>query len=324
VSIAVVIALVILADGGLRLAARSFPPSDDWNNWEATNKVEAMHALAKRGGADVVLVGSSMVNAAGDPALMTRVIASGRPVFNAALNGAGLEVLDFWTGVAAKILRPRVVVIGLSSRELNDLASEPVRMEKTMASSEEGRRVAPDRSLKDRIYGLASDVSALVRYRYVLRDPRSVSRTDPGRIRGAVGPLGVLAALKAFQSHPYSITPRFRGLVVHQTIVPYSAGRKQIDLLAHIVKTLTEMHIRVVIVKMPVSADLPPLHEHGAADYRAFETVLGDFVRTHPAVRFIDMASRITTTAEFRDPYHLNAKGREDWSRAVAQILRNR
>jgi len=281
-----------------------------------------MHVLARRGGADVAFVGSSMVNAAADPVAITRALAGRRPAFNAALNGAGLEAMDFWTlHVVVPLLHPRVVVIGVSSREFNDLASEPARFATTMFKSSAARSLSGTASMKERLYDWAGKVSALVRYREVLRDPLGASG---GRARKAlaVSPLGVLASLRVFLRGTYAIPDSFRGRVVHQTIVPFAIRGRQVAVLSHLVRTLAADHIVPVIVKMPMSHDVIALHEHGAVDFAAYESALGRFVAAHPAARFIDMAAEFSSTDEFHDPFHLNSRGRHRFSTIIAQQLK--
>ena len=118
--------MVVLVLGGSELAVRAvsskLQPPLLWVNREAQNKAVAMDALRRsKGGASVVFVGSSMTNAAADPALATRLLGVKRPAFNAALDGADLRALEFWTlRVVVPKLRPRAVVIGVSSREFNE------------------------------------------------------------------------------------------------------------------------------------------------------------------------------------------------------------
>ena len=317
----VAVALIVAADLLVRAISPSFPPTDQWNNWEATNKVLAMKALGTRGGADIAFVGSSMMNAAADPALITRAIGSRRPAFNAALNGAGIEALDFWVlHEVVPLLHPRMVVIGVSSRELNDRASEPARFWRTMMRSPAAKAIEPS-TIKDRLFTWAGDISAIVRYRNVLRDPIAAAKS-PGAKSTAVDALGTLHAIKTFVAGTYAITPAFLGRVVHQTITPYSTGGRQVTVLAHLVRSLAQLHIIPVVVKMPMSPDALPLHQHGAADYYAYEAALKRFVEQHPSVREVDMAALFSSTGEFRDPFHLNARGRLKFSTLLAGHLR--
>ncbi len=298
--------VLVLAEIALRVAAPKLGPLNTWNDWEATRKVEVMDALAAKGGASVVFVGSSMTNAALDPLLYSQLSGAPRPAFNAALNGAGTRLFDLWTlRVVVPRLRPKVVVVGLSSRELNDLGSSSEHAYESVRGSPGGRSVATDLSPTEWILR-AGDQSYLVRYRQRLRSPSTLFDTPPGAGRASVGPLGQLAALRIF-NRPQYLTEDFHKNVVPRTLARYSVGGRALSSLRHMVEELTAAKIRVVLVEMPVTQDAIDAHPRGADDYRLFEQILGTFASR---TQVIDAHAWFEGTAEFADPFHLNSKGR--------------
>ena len=313
VPIVAALVVLLLAEIGLRVASPKLGPLNAWNDWEVTRKVEAIDALAAKGGASVVFVGSSMVNAAADPVLYSELSGAKRPAFNAALNGAGTRLFDLWTmHVVVPRLHPKVVVVGLSSRELNDLGSSSEQAYQSVRGSPGGRSVAPDLSPTEWILR-AGDQSYLVRYRQRLRSPSTLFDIPPGAGRNSVGRLGTLAALRIF-TRPQYLTEDFHKNVVPRTLARFAVGGRALDALRHLVDELTAARIRVVLVKMPVTQDAIDAHPHGAEDYRRFEQILATFASQ---TQVIDADAWFDGTAEFADPFHLNSKGRERFTRQL-------
>jgi hypothetical protein len=82
------------------------------------------------------------------------------------------------------------------------------------------------------------------------------------------------------------------------------------------------MGIRVVLVEMPVSADIYDFHPRGAADYQDFERALAGVVAdTH--VDFINMTPSFASFDSFTDPFHVNSIGRERFTRLLADAVRS-
>ncbi|MGH2726758.1 MAG: hypothetical protein ACRDKS_07250, partial [Actinomycetota bacterium] len=317
----IIVALIVLAaaERTLRATASSLAPLNSWNDWEATNKVERMDALAARGGASVVFVGSSMVNAAADPALFSRLLGVKRPAFNAALNGASARLIDLWTlDVVVPRLRPKVVVIGLSSRELNDNGFASARIFRAVRRSPGGRSIAGDLSPTERIQSIGERALYLVRYRTRLRHPSTLTADPEVKRPATVGPLGVLDALRIFDHATYRVPERFRDEVFPQSLDGFVMGGKEFDALGHLVSTLITQKIRVVLVEMPVTDDTIAAHPQGANDYRRFEDVVGIFARS---TQLVDADAWFPGTSDFADPMHLNGTGREEFTRRLAALM---
>src|SRR5437879_5105086 len=97
------------AEIALRLTSSKLRPLTEWRSWEMQHKVAAMDEVAREGGASVVAIGSSMINAAVDPDRLSLQLRRSRPAFNAGLNGAGIRLLELWTlKVVVPTLRPDV------------------------------------------------------------------------------------------------------------------------------------------------------------------------------------------------------------------------
>lgn len=323
VPVALVVALLVVLAGEVttRAVASRLDPPLRWQNWETQNKVDRIDALAARGGASVVFVGSSMVNAAVDPDAFDRVEPRDRPSFNAAINGADARLVEPWLlDVVVPRLRPQTVVIGVSSRDLNDHASH--RQFDLFRTSDEGRWVMRHRSLPDRLERAAERWSYLVRYRDDLRRPRRIAgQHDPLREVARIGPLGQLRALDIYAHADYAVTPRFVREARSDALRDYSIGGAQTAALRRTVTGLRARGVRVVLLEMPVTQDAIALHPRGAADYERFTTRLRE-VAGATGAEIVDLTGAFGSTRFFFDPFHLNGSGRAAFTVALGTRLR--
>jgi hypothetical protein len=323
-SVVVAILVVALAEVGLRIAAPHIPEPLTWDNWQTQNKSEAMQRLSADGGASVVSVGSSMVISGFDPDLFTRLLrridpTERRPAFNAALAGSNIHLTELWTlDVVVPRLRPKIVVIGMNSAEFNRNGVE--LFENLFVDSPAWRKVSGDGSAFQKIKDDFSDWSYLVRYRQVLRNPTGFFRVSLDRVRGEVSRTGVTADIKRFQSAPYGIRPSLRKLAA-DIFHDYEVGPARVEALGRLVDTLNAKGITVVLVRMPITKDEIPFHPHGAADYAEFERIFDAFVAQHPDAHYLNAMPFFPSTEWFRDPHHLNLKGKEKLTRLIAEFV---
>jgi hypothetical protein len=213
-------------------------------------------------------------------------------------------------------------VIGISSRELNDGGIASAHAFDAVRHSPAGRRVAADRSIRERLYAYAETASALVRYRDALRNPSKLFREDVQEQRAAVGALGELRALRIFADANYAVTARFRDDVVPRSLENFRLGGETAGALRHLVDTLIAGDIRVVLVEMPITKDAIDFHPKGAADYRSFADALARFAAARPRVTFLRAIDSFPATDDYFDPFHLNGRGMTRFTRLLADALR--
>jgi hypothetical protein len=318
------IIFVLLAELAVRAAAPRIRDPLLWPDWEAQNKVAAMDALGASGGASVVFVGSSMVNAGFNPELATTLLKAKRPAFNAALNGSDMRTTDLWTTkVVVPRLHPKVVVVGFNSGELNDHWQEAQGLYARMLQSTYGKRIAGKGGVLARLDAWSVDHSYLMRYRSVLRSPVDafVGHDRAQDVQG-VDPLGRFIALTNFQKRAYSPGLSRQLGIWDEVFRNYRPGGLQFAALDDLVKNLTAQGIRVVLVRMPVTKDIVPLHPRGQADRLRFTSVLAHFVATHP-VTFIDAEHAIgASPGLFVDPVHLNVVGQRRTTALVIDAVK--
>lgn len=322
-SLLIAAAALVVAELGVRAASGSLPQPLRWQDWEAQNKVTAMEALSARGGASVAFVGSSMMNAAIDPVAFASGARLDRPAFDAALNGADVRTLEAWTlGVVVPLLRPRVVVIGLSSRELNDRGRNQQQQYDLFLRSPDGRRAAGEEGPADTVRRWAERASYLIRYRTVLRRPFDGSPGGGSAPGAEVDAFGTLRGIVRFAAPRYIVGADFRRRTTDQVLNDFSIGGVQSAALARLLNGLERRGITPVVVTMPVSADAIAMHPRGAPDYQRALTALRDFLRAR-SVHTIDLADAFPGTTLFSDPFHLTARGRQRFTDLVATDARS-
>src|SRR3546814_16175621 len=91
------LAVLVVAEVGVRLVEDRLPPPPDWYTPEYGVKERQLRDLAAEGGASVALLGSSVIDVAVDPAGLDGPVTADRPAYNAGLIGANLAMVDLWS-----------------------------------------------------------------------------------------------------------------------------------------------------------------------------------------------------------------------------------
>ena len=311
------LALLLAAELALRAA---FPRLGlrDWPNWEFENKVRAMDRLARRGGASVITVGSSMVQAAVDPHLLSALLARERPAFNAALNGATARTLELWTRhIVVPRLRPDMVMFGFNSIEMNDNSLVAQRIFDQFRTSRPWRRLRDEGSIFRRAIFRLESASYLVRFRRYVRKS-AWSGAKRGKL-AEVSELGYLRGVGVFEWRSYGIREHQRK-IWGEALQDFRAGGHEFEALGGLIRALRDANIPVLLVRMPISEDWIPLHPKGDQDYRAFERKLQAFVGSND-VRFVDLMPGFTSLDDFVDPVHLSPAGKRRFTTELVQHI---
>ncbi len=337
-----IVALITLAAGEVvvRALAPHLPELLEWRDWECHHKAKVLLRLADQGGASVVFVGSSVSNAAFDPAQATEIQGLPRPAFNASLNAATMRTLELWTrDLILPRLRPTHLILGVFSGDMNDNSLVGSAGFEMFRSSIGWRRVRPGASAAQRLLVAAEKHSFLVRYRHFIREPgawgihRSVldrwrllrgnlrSRFSKQRgVKAGCTPLGDLERLSIFRGVPYG-PPRERMLASWRRIVhEYDAGGAELQALNRLVDSVTRAGVEALVVRMPVTPDWVPFHPNGGADFDRFVRTLEGFAADR-RVRYLDLSKEFGSLDEFVDALHLNDVGRKRFTSIVCAEL---
>ena len=346
VFVAAGVGLLVAAELTVRAFAPRVAPLLEWRDWECQHKAEAIEGLGRRGGASVVAVGSSTMNAAFDAQQSTDILRLDRPAFNAALNAATFRTLELWLlGFVIPKLQPDLIVLGLDSFQFSDNNLVGERGFKMFRSSMAWRHRRADASAFQRLLRWAEEHSFLVRYRHFFREPgrwgmkpppfttrvrrfvkefRGSFARDRGK-RAAVSPLGMLEALSLFGRTPYETvrTDRMREAWV-RFVKDYRIGSSELDALGRIVDAIRAADVALLLVLMPATQDWVDFHPRGAQDFDAFKVAVAGFVAERDAP-FLDARSGFTSLDEYADALHCNPVGRERFtgilSATVADLL---
>ncbi len=295
------IAVLVLSELAARVLAGGLP-NPDWNFAQTDRKVAEMEAMAAAGETtDVVLIGNSSVNAAFVARDLEERSGLGT-FFNAGLDGSSMRQTEDWTlNVVVPLIAPETVVIGLTSRDLNDGSSSNAEVFDRYLNSRGRATFLGEETTGQKVQRALSEVSALVKISPFLRDPASlVTQYNPdGPDTGEF----VLPG-EDYNPRPLDVT-RTR----ERALNDYALGGVELAALGRLVQQLESQGIEVVVAEMPyVAEDYLDLHPNGVTDYNAYRQLVAAFT-AEKGLTYIDLTDHPWTTAEFYDFLHVNSAG---------------
>ena len=304
--VALITALVLVgAEGALRLRASALPAPADWAIPAIGHKFEQIKELEQNGGASVVFLGASTVDAGLDPDRFP-VKAGERPAYNAAVRGGTMSVIGTWAKhVAIPRLRPDVVVLGLSSRELNENDKPRAIRERAFYEAPAVRELLGETSMWERAGRRLERASALFKYRTKLRDPRyipalvGVGELPAEDANSANDYVGTGGELTAFERSRYAGAAFFKNKTK-----PVPIGTAQREQLRDLLTFLRSHAPRVLVVNMPVTGDY--VSTQTPAQRAAFDAILAAETKDAGASY---VKTGIWPTTLFGDPTHTNGAG---------------
>lgn len=299
--------VVLGGELGVRAIDHRLPEPQRWSTPETQFKVGQMNVV---GAVELVGVGSSVVDVAFDPT------AVGREAYNAALGAGTMGMVSAFTrDVVIPALDPETVVVGVNPRELNANAPGLADIERRFFDAPAARETFGHESLLDTVDRLAGEISYLVRYRSVLRDPDNLIDPKPpwgGAITGSSGMYrGMLDA--EYNGGPEAIR-RLRNGPLHD----FELGERQRAELHALLEELRTDGRRVLLVTAPVTDDLVAVYPGGRADHDRFVLAMETLAR-EVGVEFL--ATGIWDESLMADPLHTNGAGARRFTEMVAAAL---
>ena len=309
VPLVVALVVLLLAEVAVRAGRPGLDEPEVWPTPQLQKKFAQIEQRRRDGRrVEVLLAGDSMMDAGGDAARLAGAV-PGTTVYNAAIAGETLPVVADWTTrIVQPRLHPKVVVLGFSSNELNPSVLAP---ESGVAAYRSSRvvRVAEGRgSPVDRADAFLREHVMLFRYRATLRRPfRDVPSGqevfDPDLAADGQGlaftEQGYLDKGGAAQAQAV-----IQGVIA--ALRGFTVGLENVTILQEMIRTLRVEGARVVLVAMPVTADLVAAHPKGEADYvKAMEAFAGAAQRSGATL----LQPGVWPTTLFADPVHLNGAG---------------
>lgn len=315
---AVVLSLFLLAEIVARLVAANLPTPLEWSSDEAQVKFDDIRARLTDRPPAVVFVGSSIMDAAVDADAFARLEGTGRPGYNAALLGSPMDMIATWTTkVVVPTVRPSVVVVGVSCREVNGREPEQQAITEEFEASPALRRLLGTDTVLDRLDRDIGRFSYLVRYRSVFRQPRNLL----GRDRRVGTRLAVSASGRntAFDDLDYPPADRLTDVLRPGAITLFELGQDELRSLRDLVTDLRSQGIGVLVISMPITADFVAWMPYGRRDHDA---CVGAIKGVTESAGGLHRDAGIWERKLFADPIHVNRSGAERVTALAASAVR--
>lgn len=316
----VVVGVLLGAELAARVIEPMVPSTQGWPSAQMASKVDQMMDLAAKSiDIDVVFLGSSSMDQALNP-ISFNTNDAGLVAYNASFNGASLRSMELWAQeVVVPTLNPELVVLGLTTRELNDEGRTHGALFEQLASSTGLRRHVGTETMNPMI--LAEDLSALLRIRTALRKPytfglRLLGRND-GEVVSLPGPFGL--RVPEDRDFSYDFGDQWRDEWRSEDMLNFTMGGVEFETLERMVDELTSQGRRVVLIPLPVSPDYALVQPGGAASMSEFRALLSNVANSH-GQELIEPLVEFKSDA-FRDPAHLGPVAAEEFSIMVAGEL---
>jgi hypothetical protein len=319
VSALIALSVVLLAEAAVRIDASRLPEPQVWSNPEAQIKYDQMKALRRAGQTGgVVVLGTSLTDVGVDPVLMATELDHRVPVYNASLAGVTVEVARWWYArVVRPLLAPRIVVFGITSRELNPNDLDGVRLGAQFFASPAVHRLSGTESLMERLERYGDDVSYLFRYRKMLRQPEQVlhHRTAIDIQRPVISDVGQATSFvhSGYNTSPL-IAPFFRQTITRD----FTVSAAKVATVIGILRDARASGAQVLFVDMPITAAYIALHPHQWADWATYENALTKVVAQTGVP---ELPAQLWATSYFADPIHLNGAGTRRLTPLLVQRL---
>ena len=310
VAVAIVAILVLAcAEVFVRIRSDQLPPHQIWSSPEMQYKATQIRALQESGGASVVFLGSSSIDAAVDASAITDP-QDPRPAYNAGLGGGSAAMISTWAREVVPRLKPRVVVLGLGGRELNPNNKTENDLDRNFFASPAVKHLRGKETTLDTAERHLESWSALFKYRTVMRQPQYMEKLfgfgdapGPNYYGQVVTPSGQHLR---FHDVSYTFGPSVRRLYTTRALNHFRVGPRRVAQVRTLLSYLDARGIRVILVNMPVTQDFVDLHPRGRTDYDLVPPVLKGQADAVGATFF---NPGVWEQAYFADPGHMNARG---------------
>ncbi|MEX2624504.1 MAG: hypothetical protein WD651_12355 [Acidimicrobiia bacterium] len=294
------VALFLAAELTARAIEPFAPTTEGWPSAQMAAKVDQMTDLAAGStDVDVVFLGSSSMDQALNP-LTFNSEGNGVTAYNASINAMFMSSLELWAiEVVLPTLDPEVVVIGLTTRELND--GGPQQHFDQLAES---RGLIEFTTERPALISKVEDHLALLRIREALRTPYSLASNIIRRDRGErllTGPFGQKIPVE--RDFSYEFSDAWRENWITKEMRDFAMGDVQFEALERLVAEIRNQGRSVVLLPLPVSSDYDAVQPGGATSLSEFQTLLSSVAG--PGVAIIEPEIQFQSQ-DFRDPAHLN------------------
>jgi len=319
----VALAVLCLSEVAVRARADSLIEPQLWSAPEQTYKSDQISALAEKGGASLVAVGSSTVDAAFDAHKLTPSI-SGRPSYNAATGGGSLPIIAGWSEFEViPRLKPDTVIVGIVSREMNPNDPKQQGFTRDFLASRAFRHLNGTENAMQVVEQRVEDASALFRYRTILRQPRYIQNFlgfgDAPRNGSYASVVNSAGQYTSFLPHGFHNTPAIEKQFRSAGLYRWELGQTERGTLSHLLRYLRANVKNVLLVSMPITPVYVSWSPNGQADIDVFNAEMRRQADANGA-KFLDTG--VWPTDLFADPGHVNRAGSERFMDTINTELR--
>lgn len=330
-TVAVVLVLVLVVvlgiEGLFRFLEPALPPHRLWYDALPAVRLRQMRALRKtQGGADLVFCGSSVVHSGLDPAAV--IEASGVPLtgYNAALHRGFYAVVAPWLERAVvPVLRPKILVLGVSVHDLNDngplLTEEPAKYRASLM----GRG-----DLLGRVARRLEPISAAFRHHHLLWRPRQLASSIRHRLEGATAPdpdvrgskvsLGPHGEWVGFHGREFHTTEAMYDHLAHGCLGDFHVGGTELARVERTIARMKELVPQVVLTTVPYSSQFTTLLPRGQADLDAARATFRA-IAERLDVPFLEIDFEGADETHYADLAHCNERGMAACSTSLGTLL---
>ncbi|MDG2111956.1 MAG: hypothetical protein P8N02_05015, partial [Actinomycetota bacterium] len=311
---------MLLVLGGAELASRvamsRLPEPLIWPRYEVQRKVDHLDDLGREGCVDAVVLGSSVSDAAIDPAYLDGD--GERTVYNASLAAAESAAWLIWAEeVVIPTTCPRTAIIAVTVRDLNDSTAGDTTFWESLEQSLGRLERIGELDGWSRAKKFSWDQSALFAMQRSFRNPSAAADF----LRDGSGEWAVTV-------RDNGLSNRFRGIVYDDRaarqnhdrgiiFADYEVGGARTDHIRQLAQTLQRSGASVILVSLPFNMDETISYlDDGLQDLATYEQNLVD-LSTELDVRLIDMVGLVDGPDFFADDYHVNGDGADVVSAAL-------
>jgi hypothetical protein len=227
-------------------------------------------------------------------------------VYDASLAGGTLESARWWyEHTVVPLLHPKIVIFGFTSRELNGNDPDALKLGTQFFQSPAVHHLAGTETLMERLERVGDDVSYLVRYRKLLRQPTVAlhhhTALDIQRPVISAGGQATSFVVSGYNRSPL-IPAFFRQTVTYR----FAVGPSKVATVLGTLHDISGSGATALLVDMPITSDYIALHPNGWADWAAYENAMTSIVSQSGVP---EMPAQLWTPPYFADPIHLNGAG---------------
>lgn len=309
---------IVCIDGAARVAASRMPAPRVFANYTIQRQADL---IVGNGQSTLVFMGTSLMGAGADPAIVAAGLGEDSTVFNASVGGGGPLLLEHWANdLVIPELAPEVVVIGIGPRDANDAFDGAVQTEVDYLGSKGRQRLIGDLGFFPTADEWLEQNLGVFQLRTAYREPASAAAyalNGSGNWRRATTDNGRIVFFDgATYTAPVSGTTTIEAA---DPLTGFTVGGRNLEAVAAAIRTLQSSGIDVVLIDLPrvQQALVDVIGVNEVANYEAELARLAEA----EGVRLIQGDEWIDDLAHFADRHHLNRAGTNIFSQRLAEEL---